>query len=172
MASLLKRLRDRAVAKADELAAGTEQPAGQDPAETESAAATRPTARERGSMRRRLRRLHRTRDALLLELGALVLELHRQGRQDSELVQRKTEELRAIDDEARGLARALDEEQTLAEVVAAGVAGACESCGTLQSRGDRFCAHCGAPLSAAAGGADSAATDGSADPAARASRSG
>jgi hypothetical protein len=170
MPPLLKRLRDRAVAKADELAAGTEQPAGQDPHEPPPAA--RPSARERGAMRRRLRRLRRTREALLLELGAVVLELHRQNRRESELVQRKAEELRAIDDEARGLAHALEEEHTLAEVVAAGVAGVCESCGALQSRGDRFCSRCGAAVTAAPPGVGAVSNDGSADPAARASSSG
>jgi zinc ribbon protein len=176
MASLLKRLRDRTVAKADELAAGSEAPAGQEPPDPE--AQPRPTARERGAMRRRLRRLRRAREALLLELGALVFELHRRGRPDSQLVQRRVEELTAIEDEARGLAHALGEEHTLARVVAEGIAGACQRCGALLSRGDRFCSSCGAPVSASEDeaarppGAADAAADGSPDSAARASSSG
>ena len=170
MASLLKRLRDRAVAKADELAAGTEAPAGQEPADPSAAPPL--TARERGAMRRRLRRLRRTREALLTELGALVLELHRQGRRESEALDRRTEELRAIDDEARSLAVALGEERTLAEVVAAGITGTCASCGALLSSSDRFCSSCGAPVAAGGAPAEQAASDGSADPAARASSSG
>lgn len=176
MASLLKRLRDRAVAKADELAAGSEAPAGQEPPDPD--AQPRPTARERGTMRRRLRRLRRTRDALLFELGAIVFELHRRGRRDSELVQRRIEELRTIDDEARGLAHALGEEHTLAWVVAEGIAGTCDRCGALLSRGDRFCSSCGTPVPASGDdtarphGAADAAADGSPDSAARASSSG
>jgi hypothetical protein len=169
MASLFTRLRDRAVAKADELAAGTEAPAGQEPADPSAAPPL--TARERGAMRRRLRRLRRTREASLIELGALVLELHRQGRRESEVLDRRTEELRAIDDEARSLAVALGEERTLAEVVAAGITGTCASCGALLSRADRFCSSCGTPVTAS-GAPETATSDGSADPAARASSSG
>jgi hypothetical protein len=59
-------------------------------------------------MRRRLRERRRVREALLLDLGALVYELHRQGKRAPELLQSKAAELTDIDDEVRGLEDALD----------------------------------------------------------------
>jgi hypothetical protein len=58
---------------------------------------------ERISTRRRLRRQLRARDGLLLDLGALVYELHRQGKRAPDLLHRKAAELRTVDDEVRGL---------------------------------------------------------------------
>ena len=63
---------------------------------------------ERGQMRRRLRERRRVREALLLDLGALVYELHRQGRRAPELLQQKAAELSVVDEEVRELERALD----------------------------------------------------------------
>jgi hypothetical protein len=140
MASLLRRIRS----KADTLAAGTEEPAGLEPAEP---SARRPTARERGRMRRRLRKLVRLRDAKLRELGGLVLELERLGRENPELVAARTGELRTIDDEARELAAALRDERDLSEVLAAGITGTCSECGALMSTDDRYCARCGTAAS-------------------------
>jgi hypothetical protein len=57
---------------------------------------------ERGRARR-LRERRRVREALLLDLGALVYELHRQGKRAPELLQRKAAELTVIDDEVREL---------------------------------------------------------------------
>src|SRR5919199_24068 len=109
----------------------------------------KPTARERGVMRRRLRRQQRVREALLLDLGALVYELHRQGRREPELLQAKAAELSAVDDEVRALGEALDEREPLAQLVAAGIAGSCESCGALLTSNARFCSTCGTPTSPA-----------------------
>lgn len=105
----------------------------------------RPSARERGRMRRRLREQRRMREALLLDLGALVFELHRQGRRAPELLQAKAAELSAVDQEVRALSYALDSGQTVHELVVAGVAGSCSSCGSLLSTDARYCAACGAP---------------------------
>ena len=63
---------------------------------------------ERGQMRRRLRERRRVRETLLLDLGALVYELHRQGRRAPELLQQKAAELSVVDEEVRELERALD----------------------------------------------------------------
>jgi hypothetical protein len=52
---------------------------------------------------RRLRERRRERDALLLDLGALVYELHRQGRRAPELLQDKAIELGKVDREVRAL---------------------------------------------------------------------
>jgi hypothetical protein len=58
-------------------------------------------------MRRRLRERRRVREGLLLDLGAIVYELHRQGKRAPELLQQKAAELTDIDDEVRELEDAL-----------------------------------------------------------------
>jgi hypothetical protein len=105
---------------------------------------TKPTALQRGQMRRRLRHQQRIREALLLDLGALVFELHRQGRREPELLQAKAAEVSAVDNEVRALAEALEADATL-EMLSPGVAGICANCGTLLSTDDRFCPNCGTP---------------------------
>ena len=102
-------------------------------------------------MRRRLRQQRRMREALLLDLGALVFELHRQGRREPELLQAKAAELSAVDQEVQALARALDGRQTLQELVATGIAGSCANCGSLLSTDARYCSACGAPAVPALG---------------------
>ena len=52
---------------------------------------------------RRLRELRREREALLLDLGALVYELHRQGQRAPELLQEKAIKLGKVDREVRQL---------------------------------------------------------------------
>jgi hypothetical protein len=71
-----------------------------------------PGVAERARMWRRLRTRRREREAMLLDLGALVYELHRQGRRAPELLQEKASELGVVDDEVRELESALggDEE--------------------------------------------------------------
>jgi hypothetical protein len=59
-------------------------------------------------MRRRLRERRREREARLLDLGALVYELHRQGKRAPELLQEKAAELALLDGEVRELEAALD----------------------------------------------------------------
>jgi hypothetical protein len=56
---------------------------------------------------RRLRAQRREREAMLLDLGALVYELHRQGRRAPELLQEKAIELGKVDREVRALEDAL-----------------------------------------------------------------
>jgi len=96
-------------------------------------------------MRRRLREQRRMREALILDLGALVFELQRQGRREPELLKAKAAELNAVDEELRALATALEVGQTVLELVATGVAGSCGSCGSLLSTDARYCHACGAP---------------------------
>jgi hypothetical protein len=55
-----------------------------------------------------LRRQRREREAMLLDLGALVYELHRQGRRAPELLQDKAVELGRVDREVRALEEALE----------------------------------------------------------------
>jgi hypothetical protein len=103
-------------------------------------------------MRRRLREQKRMREALLLDLGALVFELQRHGRREPELLQAKAAELSAVDNEVRALANALDVGHTVLELVATGVAGSCGNCGSLLSTDARYCQACGAPALPSLGG--------------------
>jgi hypothetical protein len=57
---------------------------------------------------RRLREQRRLREALLLDLGALVYELHRQGQRAPELLQEKAIELGKVDREVRELEEAME----------------------------------------------------------------
>src|SRR4051794_4928988 len=136
-------LKARLSQRVDESARGSDVPAGID----RGAAAVTPTgSRERGRMRRRLRELRRLREAQLLELGALVLEAHKHGRDDSPVIKSKAAEAAATDAEARALAEALETEAGLETIVSAGIAGPCPTCGTLASTASRFCSTCGTPL--------------------------
>jgi hypothetical protein len=133
------RLRDRV----DDSARGSDVPAGIE----RGADAVAPTgSRERGRMRRRLRELRRLREAQLLELGALVLEAHKHGRDDSPVIKSKAAEAAATDAEARAVAGALGTDAGLDTIVSAGIAGPCPTCGTLASTAWRFCSTCGTPL--------------------------
>jgi hypothetical protein len=167
----LTALRSRISRRARAAAKGGGVPAGSEPQAAGRAA--RPGAIERGAMRRRLRRARRLREAMLTELGALVMEMHRQRRQNPGLVQRKAREALIVDREAIALARALGSELTVGEVVAAGVAGTCAACGALLATDDRFCARCGTPATArngapAARGSTTAAAAPPPDPSTRA----
>ena len=57
---------------------------------------------------RRLRERRRAREALLLDLGALVYELHRQGKRAPDLLQRKAAQLSVVDEEVRALEAKLE----------------------------------------------------------------
>ena len=100
-------------------------------------------ARERGRMRRRLRAQSRVREALLLDLGATVWELHRHGRREPELLQAKASQLAAVDDEVRGLIEALGGGHGIDVLVQAGVADSCANCSALLTPGSRYCPACG-----------------------------
>jgi hypothetical protein len=58
---------------------------------------------ERSQLQRRLREQKRERQACLLDLGAIVYELHRQGKRAPELLQQKAAALMLIDNEVRQL---------------------------------------------------------------------
>src|SRR5687767_3281799 len=66
------------------------------------ASSRRPLAAEIG-LRRRLWRQRRVREALLLDLGALVYDLHREGRRAPELLRAKASRLDSVDGEVRAL---------------------------------------------------------------------
>jgi hypothetical protein len=77
-------------------------------------------------------RLRRTRDALLLELGALVYELHRQGTRAPALLQQKASELGEVEDKLRG--------ETPHDP------GSCPNCGFGADPGQLVCTNCGTRL--------------------------
>jgi hypothetical protein len=57
---------------------------------------------------RDLRRKRRERETMLLDLGALVYELHRQGKRAPELLQDKATRLGKVDRDVRALEDALE----------------------------------------------------------------
>jgi len=76
------------------------------------------TWRVRGRLRRRARYLRAKREIALRDLGGLVFDLHRFGRERADLVNAKLESLSALD--------------------------RCASCGELMASDARFCSRCGA----------------------------
>jgi hypothetical protein len=106
----------------------------------------KPNLVKRGPMRRRLRILRRRREAMLLDLGALVLEMHRHGRFLPDSLQRRAAEAVGTDAELRALSRSLEAGDGDPDLVAAGVAGNCERCGALHTIGAAFCSQCGKEL--------------------------
>src|SRR4051794_29209532 len=77
--------------------AGTEVPAGAEPAD--AAAPPKPSFRNRGRLRRRLRFLRRVRELGFRDLGGLVFDQHKFGRPDEDLVRAKVAALAAVDAE-------------------------------------------------------------------------
>jgi hypothetical protein len=106
----------------------------------------KPNLVKRGPMRRRLRMLRRRREAMLLDLGALVLEMHRHGRFLPDSLQRRAAEAVGTDAELRALSRSLETGDGNPDLVAAGVAGNCSRCGALHAIGSAFCSQCGNEL--------------------------
>ena len=120
-------------------------------------------ALERWRLRRRLDRQRRMRQGLLLDLGAIVFELHRQGRREPELLQSKAAELREVDGEVRGLADALGEGHGRSVLTARGLLATCTACGGFMGRRDRYCPGCGAEAGAGLS-ADESARNGGNEP--------
>lgn len=118
-------------------------PAGIDT--TEAQGATEPGFRERGRLRRRLRYLRRVRELGFRDLGGLVFDLHRFGRQGDHLVAQKLHALAAVDQELRALERALHDERPFHELREPGIA-ACPRCSAIHGSDARFCPACGAGL--------------------------
>jgi hypothetical protein len=142
--------RNRAAEKARQAASGGDgPPAGRDP-QVPGEPVQASTA-DRGALRKRLRNTRRRRDVVLHELGALVMEMHRQGRHDPALVERKAREAIEVDTEARTLSGTLDRNEPIGSLQAAGMAGPCASCGNLLVREDRFCSRCGAAAAGSLG---------------------
>ena len=118
-------------------------PAGVAPADV---AATRPSFRDRGRLRRRMRYLRSVRELGFRDLGGLVFDLHRFTRRNDELVLGKLAALDAVDRELRAIERVLDERRDIVELREPGVA-ACPRCGALHGSDARFCPQCGTQFS-------------------------
>ena len=123
-------------------ASGSGEASGAAAAPVEDAA---PRFRERARMRRRLRYLRRLRELAFRDLGGLVFDLHRFGRDRGDLVQGKLDALGEIDAELRTLETALRDRRDHIDLREAGVA-ACPRCGTLHDTGSNFCPGCGTSL--------------------------
>lgn len=159
MAGPLARLRRRR----DEDPAPTEAtqavpaPADPPPADTADAAAgeqptevASPGFVQRGRLRRRLRYLRRAREVALRDLGGLVFDLHRFGRDRGDLVDQKLTALAALDREMRALEHALDDRREVTVLREPGLAS-CPRCGALHASDAGFCSTCGLPLGRGAG---------------------
>ena len=118
-------------------------PAGLAP---EDVAPTRPSFRDRGRLRRRLRYLRRVRELGFRDLGGLAFDLHRFRRRNDELVLGKLAALDAVDRELRAIERVLDERRDIVELREPGVA-ACPRCGALHGSDANFCPQCGTQFS-------------------------
>jgi hypothetical protein len=117
-----------------------EVPAGQEPVPD------RPSFRQRGRLRRRLRYLRRVRELGFRDLGGLVFDQHRFARPSEALVQTKVAALGQIDGEVRALEHALHDKRAVAELREAGIA-ACPRCGAIHGSESRYCPTCGLALS-------------------------
>jgi ribosomal protein L40E len=121
-------------------APGTEIPAGQEPVPD------RPSFRQRGRLRRRLRYLRRVRELGFRDLGGLIFDQHRFSRVNTTLVDGKLNALVAVDGELRALEHALDDRRPLTELREPGIS-VCSRCGALHGSEARFCPSCGTPVS-------------------------
>jgi hypothetical protein len=104
-----------------------------------------PSFRDRGRYRRRLRYLRRVRELGFRDLGGLMHDLHRFGRDGTRLVEGKLAALDVVDRELRTLERALADQRPYTELQEAGVA-ACPRCAALHATDARFCSSCGLGL--------------------------
>jgi ribosomal protein L40E len=118
---------------------GTEIPAGQEPVPD------RPSFRQRGRLRRRLRYLRRVRELGFRDLGGLIFDQHRFSRVNTTLVDGKLHALVAVDGELRALEHALDDRRPLTELREPGIS-VCSRCGALHGSEARFCPSCGTPV--------------------------
>jgi hypothetical protein len=117
----------------------TEEPPEEAPADA------RPRFHQRTRMRRRLRYLRRIRELAFRDLGGLVFDLHRFGRERGDLVEAKLQALADIDRELRSLEGALRDRREYTDLREAGIA-ACPRCGTIHDTDANFCPGCGTAL--------------------------
>ena len=98
--------------------------------------------RDRGRLRRRLRFLRRTRELAFRDVGGLLFDMRRFGRERPDLVEAKLGALAAVDQELRILERVLDDRRPLHELREPGITS-CARCGALHASDSNFCPNCG-----------------------------
>jgi len=98
--------------------------------------------RDRGRLRRRLRFLRRTRELAFRDIGGLIFDMRRFGRDRPDLVESKISALAAVDQELRALERVLDDRRPIHELREPGITS-CARCGALHSSDSNFCPNCG-----------------------------
>ncbi len=98
--------------------------------------------RDRGRLRRRLRFLRRARELAFRDVGGLIFDMRRFGRDRPDLVDAKLNALAAVDQELRALERVLDDRRPIHELREPGLSS-CQRCGALHASEDNFCPRCG-----------------------------
>jgi hypothetical protein len=98
--------------------------------------------RDRGKLRRRLRFLRRTRELAFRDIGGLIFDMRRFGRDRPDLLEAKLNALAAVDQELRALERVLDDRRPIHELREPGITS-CARCGALHSSDSNFCPNCG-----------------------------
>ena len=98
--------------------------------------------RDRGKLRRRLRFLRRARELAFRDIGGLMFDMRRFGRERPDLVEAKIGALAAVDQELRALERILDDRRPLHELREPGITS-CARCGALHASESNFCPNCG-----------------------------
>jgi hypothetical protein len=98
--------------------------------------------RDRGKLRRRLRFLRRTRELAFRDIGGLMFDMRRFGRDRPDLVEAKIGALAAVDQELRALERVLDDRRPIHELREPGITS-CARCGALHASDSNFCPNCG-----------------------------
>jgi hypothetical protein len=106
-----------------------------------------PTAsfRDRGKLRRRLRFLRRARELAYRDIGGLIFDMRRFGRNRQDLLEAKLGALGAVDQELRVLEHALGDRRSIHELREPGISS-CPRCGALHDSEANFCPHCGLQL--------------------------
>jgi hypothetical protein len=130
------------------VAAAADDPALADlPAGAEPVAPATPSFKDRGKLRRRLRYLRSVRELGFRDLGGLVFDLDRFGRDRPDLVRAKLDALGKVDAELRVLEVAIDDVHEIEEIHEPGIS-ACAHCGALHGSDARYCPSCGVAVEA------------------------
>jgi hypothetical protein len=119
--------------------------AGQAQAQVLEQQSARASFRDRGKLRRRLRFLRRARELAYRDIGGLIFDMRRFGRNRQDLLDAKLGALGAVDQELRALERALDDRRPIHELREPGISS-CPRCGALHDSEANFCPHCGLQL--------------------------
>jgi len=101
--------------------------------------------RDRGKLRRRLRFLRRARELAYRDIGGLIFDMRRFGRDRQDLLDAKLGALGDVDHELRALERALGDRRPVHDLREPGISS-CARCGALHSSEANFCPHCGLQL--------------------------